>query len=84
MATEFVGGSITADAPSYESFAKFLPENPHVKYFESRAHGYVSVDVTPREMNTRFVAVDRLQKDAPATTLAAFAVEDGRAGAVRA
>ncbi len=84
VATEFVGGSITADAPSYEGFAKFLPDNPHVKYFESRAHGYVSVDVTPGQMDTRFMAVDRLQKNAPASVLAAFVVEDGRPGAMRA
>ena len=81
VATEFVGGSITSDAPPYETFAKFLPQNPHVKYFESRAHGYVSVDVTPARMQTRFVSVDRLQKDAPASTLAQFVVEDGKAGA---
>ena len=84
VATEFVGGSITADAPAYEQFARFLPQNPHVKYFESRAHGYVFVDVTPARMETRFVAVDRLQRDATASTLAAFVVEDGKAGAVRA
>ncbi len=84
VATEFVGGSITADAPPYENFAKFLPDNPHVKYFESRAHGYVSVEVTPARMDTRFMAVDRLQQNAAASPLAAFVVEDGRAGAMRA
>jgi len=84
VGTEFVGGSITSDAPPYETFARFLPQNPHVKYFESRAHGYVSVDLTPARMQTRFVSVDRLQKDALASTLAQFVVEDGRPGAVAA
>jgi len=84
VATEFVGGSITSDAPPYETFAKFLPQSPHVKYFESRAHGYVSVDVTPSRMQTSFIAVDRLQKDAAPSTLAQFVVEDGKAGAVAA
>ncbi len=81
VATEFVGGSITADAPPYGLFAKYLPQNPHVRYFESRAHGYVSCEVTPARMDVRFMSVDRLVKDAPATTLARFAVEDGRPGA---
>ena len=81
VATEFVGGSITADAPSYESFAKYLPQNPHVKFFESRKHGYVSCEVTPQQMDVRFMAVDRLTRDAPAAPLARFVVEDGKAGA---
>jgi len=83
VATEFVGGSITADAPPYEPFAALLPRNPHVKFFDSRVHGYMVADITPKTLTTRFQTVDRVQKDAPATTLAAFAVEDGKAGAVR-
>ena len=84
VATEFVGGSITADAPPYEKFAKLLPGNPYLKYFESRAHGYVSVDVTPGLMQTRFQSVDRIDVNAPAKTLQAFAVESGKTGAERA
>jgi alkaline phosphatase D len=84
VATEFVGGSITSDAPPYEAFAKHLPESPHVKYFESRAHGYVSVDVTPERMETRFMSVDRLNKDAPAQVLAKFVVRSGVPGALPA
>lgn len=84
VATEFVGGSITADAPPYEVFARMLPRNPHVKFFESRAHGYVSCDVTPTRMDVQFMSVDRLKRDAPGTVLARFAVEDGRPGAVAA
>ncbi len=81
VATEFVGGSLTADAPDYDLFAKHLPDNPHVKFFESRRHGYVSCEVTPRRLETRFMSVDRLDKAAPAQVLARFAVEDGRPGA---
>ncbi len=40
-------------------------------------------DVTPKSLTTRFRAVDRMIKDASATQLAAFAVEDGKAGAVQ-
>ncbi len=35
VATEFVGGSVSADAPPYEPFAAFLPKNPHVKYLRA-------------------------------------------------
>ena len=62
-------------------FAKYLPQNPHVKYFESRVHGYVSCEVTRDRMDVKFMAVDRLQKDAPSSVLKRFVVEDGRAGA---
>lgn len=84
VATEFVGGSITADAPPYDTFAKYLPNNPHVKFFDSRHHGYVSCEVTPARMDVRYMAVDRLDKDAPSTPLARFVVEDGKPGAVAA
>jgi alkaline phosphatase D len=84
VATEFGGGSISAESPPYQPFADYLPRNPHIRYFESRQHGYVSVEVTPEAMHTRFMSVDRLRKDAPATVLAAFQVESGKPGAVAA
>lgn len=84
VATEFVGGSITADAPNYEQFAKYLPQSPHVKFFESRVHGYVTVDLTPERMETRFQAVDRLDPHSETAPLKKFVVENGRPGAVEA
>ena len=85
VATEFVGGSVTSNAPPYQRFASALPANPHVRYFESRAHGYVSVDVTPGRMETRFQAIsDRRDPAATVRTLQRFVVEDGKAGAVLA
>jgi alkaline phosphatase D len=36
VGTEFAGTSIPAHPPPYEVFAKVLPDNPHVKFFESR------------------------------------------------
>lgn len=82
VATEFVGGSITANAPPYDAFAAFLPKNPHVQYFESREHGYVSVDLNPERMTIHFRSVDRSQDGAAVTTLKTFVVENGRAGAL--
>lgn len=82
IATEFVGTSITANPPPYEAFAAVLPENPHVKYFESRHRGYVSVDLTPQQMQTRFQVIsDRADKHATVSTLKQFVVESGVPGA---
>ncbi|WDF70920.1 alkaline phosphatase D family protein [Novosphingobium sp. KACC 22771] len=82
IATEFVGGSISANAPPYEPFAAMLPQNPNVRYFESRLHGYVAIDLTPRQMMTRFRSVDRRSDGSPASTFKSFVVEDGRRGAL--
>jgi len=53
VATEFVGTSITSDPPPYDLIAAALPENPHVKYFESRHRGYVSVPPRIRPSKAR-------------------------------
>jgi alkaline phosphatase D len=83
VATEFVGTSISAAGPSYEQFMKFLPDNPHVRYFESRRRGYVSVELTPARMTTRFrVLSDVRDPQATVSTLQSFVIESGRPGAI--
>ncbi len=78
IATEFVGTSITADSPPYQDFADMLPENPHVKYFNSRSHGYVSVTVQPKALSARFQSIsDRADLNATVATEVAFTVEAG-------
>jgi alkaline phosphatase D len=81
VATEFVGTSITSDAAPYEMFAAFLPDNPHVRFFESRKRGYVSVDVDTRQMTARMQVVsDVADPKATVSTLRTFAVENGKPG----
>ena len=76
IATEFVGTSITSGGPPYELLAQALPENPHVRFFESRHRGYVSVDVTPDRMETRFQVIsDRRDPNATLSTLKRFVLE---------
>jgi alkaline phosphatase D len=41
VASEFVGTSISSSGVSYDEFAAYLPDNPHIKFFESRLRGYV-------------------------------------------
>lgn len=81
VATEFVGTSITSDGPSYDMFNGFLPDNPHIRFFESRKRGYVSVDVDAKQMTTRMrVISDVADPEASVSTLRTFAVENGRPG----
>jgi alkaline phosphatase D len=83
LATEFVGTSITSHGPSYELFSKYLPDNPHVRFFDSRPHGYVSVTLERERMNVRFQAVsDARDKNASVSTLRSFVVENGKPGVV--
>ena len=81
VATEFVGTSITSDGVDYDLFAQMNPQNPHVRFFESRYRGYVGVDLTPKRMEVKFQAIsDRRDSAATVSTLRSFVVEDGRAG----
>jgi alkaline phosphatase D len=83
IATEFVGTSITSDPPPYDQFKRILPENPHVRYFESRHRGYVAVDLLRDRMETRLQVIsDRGDPKATVSTLKRFAVDSGKAGAI--
>jgi alkaline phosphatase D len=85
VATELVGTSVSAHPAPYDFFAKLLPDNPHVKFFESRMRGYVSVDVTKRGMTAKLQTVsDEKDPQASLKTLKTFAVEDGKPGAQEA
>ena len=84
VATEFVGTSVTSLGVSYETFAALLPENPHIRFFESRLRGYVRCEVSPERWLTELRVLDDVRdRHARARTLATFLVENGRPGAVR-
>lgn len=84
VATEFVGSSITSSGPPYEGLVSVMPYNPHVHFFESRERGYMAIDITPRQMTTRYRHISDV-RDPRATiaTLNSWAVESGRAGPQR-
>ncbi|QXI29535.1 alkaline phosphatase D family protein [Pseudomonas vanderleydeniana] len=83
VATEFIGTSVTSDGPPFELFNSLMPLNPHVRFFDSRQHGYVSVELEPGRMLTSFRAIsERADPRATVSTLKQFVVEDGRAGAL--
>ena len=83
VATEFVGSSITSTGPNYDVFNSLMGGSPHVRFFDSRVRGYVSVDVTAQRMVARLRAIsDREDPKATVSTLRTFAVEDGKPGPV--
>ena len=85
VATEFVGTSITSFGPPYDTFMSWMPDNPHIKFFESRRRGYVLVEVTPERLNVAMrVVSDATDPKATLATLRSYVVENGRAGPVEA
>jgi alkaline phosphatase D len=84
VASEFVGTSISSQHGSQDWLDKALPENPHMLLAESRHRGYVRAELTPARMQVDLRAMESVQtRDAPCSTLASFAVEDGRPGPVK-
>jgi alkaline phosphatase D len=85
VATEFVGTSVSSAGPSYDLLAATLPDNPHVRFFDSRKRGYVSIDLDAKLMTTRMRALsDVTDPKASVSTLKTFAVESGRPGVAEA
>ena len=83
VATEFVGTSVTSPPPPEEMMRRYVRDNPHVRYFETRMRGYVSVDLTRERMETRFRSVsDITDPQATVSTLKTYVIENGRPGAV--
>lgn len=84
VASEFVGTSISTDGVPYELFKQFLPENPHIKYFESRLRGYVRCTLDREQWRSDLRVVDTVkQPQSSIRTLASFAVQAGQPGAQR-
>jgi alkaline phosphatase D len=78
VAAEFVGTSVTSSSPPYDYFMKAVRENPHIKFFDNRVRGYVSMDLTQKQCTARFQAVsDVKDPNATVSTLQTFVVEDG-------
>jgi len=80
VGVEFCGTSITSKAGKADSTAALLQENPHFVFANAQYRGYGLADFTPGQLNVRLRVVDDVQRqDSTVRTLAAFAVEVGRA-----
>lgn len=85
VASEFVGGSITSLGmePAVAGLIKGL--NPRLDVLESARRGYGSLELTPGRAEIAFRALaDAADADSTISTLNAFVVENGRAGATAA
>lgn len=81
VASEFVGTSISSAGVSYDRFAAILPDNPHIKFFESRLRGYMRCTVSRERWTSDLRVVDTTKcRGASIRTLATFVVEDGQPG----
>jgi alkaline phosphatase D len=84
MASEFVGTSISSRGVDHAQFAQLLPENPHVRYFESRYRGYALAEFRADALEVALRAVDDARDPRSGVrTLARFRMEAGRPGLVR-
>jgi alkaline phosphatase D len=85
VATEFVGTSISSngDVPIYGPYyGPMIEANPHIKFFDGDRRGYVRcrVDRDLWRADLRMVSTVS-RSEAPISTFASFAVEDGTPGA---
>jgi len=84
IATEFCGTSITSSSRPQARTEQYVADNPHIKYGRSDRRGFVMMEVTPSHTIARFQALDDVSRaDSGLSTIASFAVEDGRPGIVR-
>jgi len=84
VATELVGTSISSGGDGFDGrdvFSSVAAKNPFVKFYNAQ-RGYVSCEITPKEMRAHYRVLDYVtDRGAPRTTRAVFVVEDGRPGA---
>jgi alkaline phosphatase D len=81
IASEICGTSITSQGPNFARLDRLQPDNPHLRFAESRMRGYVSMTLAPREADAALRVVETVkQPDASVRTLARFVIENGRPG----
>lgn len=84
VASEICGTSITSQSRAQKALDAAREENPHLKLMDGRHRGYVRVEVRPQGLTAELRAMAGVQSaQAACSTLAAFTVENGRAGAQR-
>ena len=86
VGAEFVGTSISSGGDGADTQAAveaYLPENPHVRFYNNQ-RGYVRCVVTPERWQSDYRVLDFVAKQgSPIKTRASFVVENGRPGVQR-
>jgi alkaline phosphatase D len=81
VATEFTGTSITSQGLSQKTLEAWREENPHVRFGNSLRRGYTTIELDAKRCLTRMRVVNEKDPQSPVSTLATWAVEDGKPGA---
>jgi alkaline phosphatase D len=82
VASEFVGAAVSSD-PAPDRLLQALPNNPQVRLFDNKAHGYLRAEVSAARMAVSLRKVsDRRDPHATVSTLKAYVVEEGARRAV--
>src|SRR3954463_114365 len=84
VASEFVGTSINSQSWAQSQLDPKLPDNPHMKTLDSRYRGYTRIDLTPQRCLAELRGMESVQvREAACSTIASFAVEDGKPGPLK-
>jgi alkaline phosphatase D len=84
VATEFCGTSISSQGPSRRVVERIIAKNPHIKLANAERRGYTVLDITPQRCIATLRALNNVRDPSSGIyDLATFAVEDGKAGALR-
>jgi alkaline phosphatase D len=83
VATELVTTSITSQGLP-DRLVRNIAANPNIAHVSSTHRGYLRLDVTHERLRAELIGLDDVRrKDSGRSTLAAFAIEHGKAGVVR-
>jgi len=82
IASEYVCTSISAGGKTAaEDWVEYLPENPHIRFFDPNHGGYMRVDLTPERWQADFLRVrDLTDAASPLDPIATFVTEAGAPG----
>jgi alkaline phosphatase D len=83
IGTELVCTSISAGGSENPatSFEQYLPDNPHVKFFDPTHGGYTSVELTPERLTAQYLEVaDLRDENSPISVIGTFVSEAGNPG----
>ncbi|MEW6024097.1 MAG: alkaline phosphatase D family protein [Pseudomonadota bacterium] len=77
IAAEFCGTSITSSSRAQARTQENVDRNPHILYGRSDRRGYMLLEMTPKAVQARFMALDEVRDpQSKQSMLAAFSVED--------
>lgn len=85
IATELVATSITSDPPRGERLRRAMARHPYMKLVDDTRRGWLSLDVGRMHTTAHLRTISDVQDpNASAGTLASFAIDQARPGAIRA